>query len=199
MAIWIAILAMAAIILVLAIFYLINSLHRYGKWGAPVCLIVISLIIGIISGINIYNINRSEKISQTTSQKVSKNSSVVTNGLQKANSGITQNEKEQRVLTDLQNNFKNIGTVSFDENSKTYVIKPTDSKNIEAINYVLQNPQKAGESGYDKLTSGILNTDIQLKKSLGDGYTLELLKPNSSQSIYAAKDGKEITNVINNK
>lgn len=198
MAVWIAITAMAVIILILAIFYLVNSVHRYGKWFTPLCLIIGSLAVGVIGGINIYNNYHStqQQTSQSDNINQASSSSIIDNRLQTVDAGIEQDKNEQDVLTDMQKNFQKVGTVKFNNQTKTYIISPTNSQNVEAINYVLQNPAKAAESGYNDLTTGILNTSKQLQKALGSGYTVGLLKPNSDQVIYSAKDGQPKVDVV---
>lgn len=201
MAIWIAIAAMAAIILILAIFYLINSIHRYGKWLAPVILIIVSLFVGTISGINIYKIKHPVQSTAVQPESVQKKNkgSVVQNGLQTVDEGMQEDKDQQEVLKDLQKSFAKVGSVKFDESTKTYTIEPTNSQNVDAINYVLKDPSKAHESGYDSLTSGILKTSGQIKNGIGSGYTLQMVKPNSNQVIYSAKDGKVVTDVVANQ
>ena len=207
MAIWFAIALLAGIIFILGIFYLINSVHRYGKWLAPTILLIVSLIVCVGCGLNAYHLHQEDqkaKISSnpmrtTLSAEASSQGGMVENGLQVINNGIQEDKGQQQVLKDLQQSFAKVGTVTFDQQSKTFTVTPTTDQDVKAINYVLANPQKAQQSGYNNLTSGILSTSKQLTKPLGKGYTLQLTKPNSNQVIYAAKDGQVLTDVVNNK
>ena len=58
MAIWFAIALLAGIIFILGIFYLINSVHRYGKWLAPTILLIASLIVCVGCGLNAYHLHQ---------------------------------------------------------------------------------------------------------------------------------------------
>lgn len=206
MAIWLAIAIVAGIVFVLGIFYLMNSIYRYGKWIAPVVLIIISLMVCVVGGFKAYHLHREDDTQQATSsvQTVenvhqSSQSGMVENGLQVINHGIQEDHDQQQILKDLQQNFAKIGNVTFDQQSKTFTIIPTTSENAKAISFVIDNPQKAQQVGYDNLTSGILNTSKQLDKPLGKGYTIQLMKPNSNQVIYAARDGQVIIDTVNNR
>lgn len=207
MAIWFAIALLAGIIFIIGIFYLINSVHRYGKWFAPIILLIISLVVCIGCGLNAYHLYREDQEAKTNtdsmrttlSAEASSQGGMVENGLQVIDNGIQEDKDQQQVLKDLQQSFAKVGNVTFDQQTKTFTVTPTTDQDVKAINYVLANPQKAQQSGYNNLTSGILNTSKQLTKPLGKGYTLQLTKPNNSQVIYAAKDGQVLTDVINNK
>lgn len=206
MAIWIAIALLAGIIFILAIFYLINSIHHYGKWFAPTVLLIGSLVVCVVGGLNAYHLHKegqdvksSSARTTTTASQASSQSGMVENGLQVIDNGIQENKDQQQVLKDLQQSFAKIGNVTFDQQNKTFTITPTTGQDVKAINYILANPQKAQQSGYDNLTSGILNTSKQLSTPLGKGYTLQLARPNSNQIIYAARDGHVLIDVVNNK
>lgn len=203
MAIWFEIALLAGVIFILGIFYLINSVHQYGKWLAPAILMIVSLIICVGSGLTAYKVHREDatesKSTQTSMKAAASSKAMVENGLQVIDNGIQEDKDQQQVLKDLQQSFVKVGNVTFDQQNKTYTVTPTTAEDVKAINYILANPQKAQESGYDNLTSGILNTSKQLSKSLGKGYTLQLTKPNSNEVIYAAKDGQVLTDVVNNK
>lgn len=209
MAIWFAIALLAGIIFILGIFYLINSVHRYGKWLAPTILLIVSLIVCVGCGLNAYHLHQEGQQAKTNSNPMRTTLSaeassqgqggMVENGLQVIDNGIQEDKNQQQVLKDLQQSFAKVGTVMFDQQSKTFTVTPTTDQDVKAINYVLANPQKAQQSGYNNLTSGILSTSKQLTQPLGKGYTLQLTKPNSSQVIYAAKDGQVLTDVVNNK
>lgn len=209
MAIWFAITLLAGIIFILGIFYLINSVHRYGKWLAPTILLIVSLIVCVGCGLNAYHLHQEGQQAKTNSNPMRTTLSaeassqgqggMVENGLQVIDNGIQEDKDQQQVLKDLQQSFAKVGTVTFDQQSKTFTVTPTTDQDVKAINYVLANPQKAQQSGYNNLTNEILSTSKQLTQPLGKGYTLQLTKPNSSQVIYAAKDGQVLTDVVNNK
>lgn len=199
MTVWIAIVAMAIIIFVLAIFYLVNSVHRYGKWITPVLMIIICLLIGIIGGIKIYKLsmqNINDQLKENTVVRTSFSNVKIKNGLQRIDEGSKVENNQQLALKNLQKSFENVGTISFNKENKTYFITPTSSQNIEAINYVLENHNKAEECGYTELTNSILETSTQIQNEIGKGYTLSLLKPNSDEIIYSAQDGKVLINVV---
>lgn len=205
MAIWLAIAVIAGIIFVLGIFYLMNSIYRYGKWIAPVILMTASLLVGIGCGLKAYHLHHEEgqqQISSTQAMKSTQSSSqsgMVENGFQVIDQGIREDHNQQQILEDLQQNFSKIGNVTFDRSRKTFTIAPTTSENAKAISFVIDNPQKAQQVGYNNLTSGILNTSKQLDKPLGKGYTVQLTQPNSNRVIYSARDGQVLVDVVNGK
>ena len=196
MAIWIALILMSIIVFILGIFYLVNSIRYYEKWIAPAVLLVISLCCSVICGINIYKQYRSSQDVDPLSVQKKAKGPVINDGFTTINEKITQDKNEQNILKDLQTNFAKVGNVSLNSQERTFSIDPTNSKNAKAIDYTLQNPPKAQNTGYLNLTNGIQKTSIEVSKALGTDYTLQLLKPNSSEVIYAAKNGKIIKNVV---
>lgn len=205
MAIWLAIAVIAGIIFVLGIFYLMNSIYRYGKWIAPTILMILSLLSGIGCGLKAYQLHEEDKRQQSTSiatirsAQSSSHDGMVENGFQLMDQDSREDHIQQQVLKSLQQNFAQVGNVTLDQKKKIFTITPTTSENAKAISYVIDNPQKAQQVGYNNLTAGILNTSKQLDKPLGKGYTIQLMQPNSNQIIYSARDGQVLVDVVNDK
>lgn len=132
------------------------------------------------------------------SAQESQSQPLVITGMPELNAAHEQAKTQQQILGDMQRTFKRIGTVSFDQQTKTYRIMPTSNQEVQAINYVLQNPGMAQKVGYNKLTGGIKQTAKNLQPTLGPGYTYQLLKPGDANTvIYSVRDGKVLVDVVN--
>ena len=188
------------LMLILSVFYLMNSWQQYHQWKWATFLVLISLAATVYGAVNLpylhhNSASQSSSQSTTSSQKSIKEFS--NNGLQTQN-GATQSEKEDAILRQLQNGYSKRGSVEFDRASKTYKIEPnTDTDNGKALNAILQNPSQADQAGWPGLTKSLCKTSAALKKTLGDGYTLSLMKPgDNSSAMFSAKDGSESYNAI---
>lgn len=204
-----------ALMLILSAFYLVNSWQQYRQWVVPTIMLVLSLAATIYGTINLPYWHHSQSTQQTTSVASSSSSASSSNGSttsassssfsvdgtttvfsQKA-SGATQEEKEMYLLRQLQKAYSKMGTVSYDSDSKTYKIMPTNSNTVEALNYIAQNPDQAEQAGWSNLTNSIDQTSAQIKKIVGSGYSLSMMKPSDDQTpLYTAKDGKQTYSIV---
>lgn len=187
------------LLLILGIFYLINSWQQYHEWKWATFIVVVSLVMTVYGAINLpYWHHHSNQNNSTTSQQASQSNSnssslaqFSNNGLQ-SQSGQNQENKEMAVLRQMQKVYTKLGNVNFDSNTKTYQITPKDGNEAQAISEVVQNPNEANQVGWPNLTKSLLSTSKELKKVLGTGYSVSLMNPNDHHSaIYTVKDGQE--------
>ena len=192
-------LVIAIIFLIIAICYLINSIHQYGTWKAPTILCVIFAMLGIFCGIGL--LKTSHKPKETSSIQTATNGRInMPNMAEQMSIDQQQSKNEQSILKELQNDYQKLGNVSFDETSKTYKIRVTDQNTIKGLDYVLQHPDQAGQVGYDKLTDNLKQTSLSITKVLGNQYQIALMNPqNNQQAMYVAQNGNVQTDVITQK
>ena len=204
-----------ALMLILSAFYLVNSRQQYRQWVVPTIMLVLSLAATVYGTINLPYWHHSQSAQQTTSAVSSKSSLSSATGSQadssssfsvngttavfnQQDSGATQEQKEMYLLRQLQKAYSKMGTVNYDSSSKTYQIMPTNENTVEALNYIAQNPDQAQQAGWSNLTSSLNQTSAQIKKIVGSGYSLSMMKPNDDQTaLYTAKDGKQTYSIVN--
>lgn len=204
-----------ALMLILSAFYLVNSWQQYRQWVVPTIMLVLSLAAMVYGTINLPYWHHSQSAQQTTSaassgsslssatdSKADSSSSFSVNGttavFNQQDSGATQEQKEMYLLRQLQKAYSKMGTVNYDSDSKTYQIMPTNENTVEALNYIAQNPDQAQQAGWSNLTNSLNQTSTQIKKIVGSGYSLSMMKPNDNQTaLYTAKDGKQIYSIVN--
>lgn len=182
------------LVLILGLFYLVNSWQQYHEWKAGTIIVVLSLICTVYGAINLpfwhhHSSNNAAQSSQTTNRR-SLSSFSNTTGLQ--TQGGQQDTKEMAILRQMQKAYSKMGDVSFDAKNKTYKIQPKDGDESKAISYIIQNPDQANDAGWPNLTKSITSTSGELKKALGSGYSVSLMNPSDSNSpVFTAKDGKQ--------
>ena len=206
-----------ALMLILSAFYLVNSWQQYRQWVVPTIMLVLSLAATVYGTINLPYWHHSQSAQQTTSADSSgsslssatdskadssSSSSFSVNGatavLNQQDSGATQEQKEMYLLRQLQKAYSKMGTVNYDSDSKTYQIMPTNENTVEALNYIAQNPAQAQQAGWSNLTNSLNQTSKQIKKIVGSGYSLSMMKPNDNQTaLYTAKDGEQTYSIVN--
>lgn len=206
-----------ALMLILSAFYLVNSWQQYRQWVVPTIMLVLSLAATVYGTINLPYWHHSQSAQQTTSADSSgsslssatdskadssSSSSFSVNGatevFNQQDSGATQEQKEMYLLRQLQKAYSKMGTVNYDSDSKTYQIMPTNENTVEALNYIAQNPAQAQQAGWSNLTNSLNQTSKQIKKIVGSGYSLSMMKPNDNQTaLYTAKDGEQTYSIVN--
>ena len=192
-------LVMAIIFLIIAICYLVNSIHQYGTWKAPTILCVLFTMLGIFCGIGL--LKTSHKPKEISSIQTATNGRInMPNMAEQMSIDQQQSKNEQTVLKELQNDYQKLGNVSFNETSKTYKIRVTDQNTIKGLDYVLQHPDQAGQVGYNKLTDNLKQTSLSITKVLGNQYQVALMNPqNNQQAMYVVQNGNVQTDVIAQK
>ncbi|MCH3922567.1 DUF308 domain-containing protein [Limosilactobacillus sp.] len=188
------------LMLILGGFYLANSWMHYREWKTGTIIVVLSLAAVIYGGINLpyFHHNqqtRTEQSSSSSQTTQAQSSSAFSNKMGSvdgsANNQATQENKEMAVLRQLQKGYSKLGTVSFDEDSKTFTIKPTDDNTVKAMEALVQDPSQAEQIGWPNLTKSIKANSKQISKILGSDYSLSIVNPdNTKQSLYTAKGGQ---------
>lgn len=186
------------LMLVLGLFYLVNSWQQHHEWKWATFIVVVSLVMTVYGAINLPYWHHSKSSSNKTEQTTSSNSananslsSFSNNGLQ-SNSGQSQENKEMAILRQMQKSYTKLGTVSFDSSSKTYKVVPKSGNESKAITYCIQNPSQADQVGWSNLTKSIDSASKQIGKTLGDGYSVSLMNPDDNNSaVYTSKNGSE--------
>lgn len=197
------------LMLILSGFYLANSWMEYHEWKWATVLVLISLAMTVYGVINLpYWNHSSNSASSSSSQAVSSKQKTTANAgslQQFANqmsiaggNTASQDQKESAVLRQLQKAYNKLGTVTFDADSKTYKITPTDDNMKEALSQLAQDPSQGDQMGWPKFTKSIRKTSQQLVNALGNGYSISILNPSdTSTTLYKAKDGKTTYDITN--
>lgn len=182
------------LMLLLSIFYLLNSWQRYGQWKWATFLVLLSAILTGVGTWGALTGHHRTSSSPTTSRQATAQtatSSLAVGNQAMKTAGADQSSKENALLGQLQKAYGKLGTVGFDQASKTYQIKPAAGDEQKALQAVLDDPSQAEQIGWPKLTKSLQQTSAQLKEILGAGYSLSLMAPNSDQAMYTVKDGQE--------
>ncbi|MFQ9706716.1 MAG: DUF308 domain-containing protein [Limosilactobacillus pontis] len=196
-----------ALMLILGGFYLANSWQQYREWKGGTIIVVLSLAAVIYGTINLPYFHRNQ---HQASDQASSSSRVVQAGQgssafsnkfgsinQQSNQADTET-KEMSVLRQLQKGYAKLGTVSFDEDSKTFKIKPTDDNTVKALQALVQDPSQAEQMGWPNLTKSIKSNSRQIDNVLTDEYSLSIVNPdNTKQALYTAKNGKTTHDIAN--
>lgn len=197
-----------ALMLILGGFYLANSWQQYHEWKGGTIIVVLSLIAVIYGTINLpyFHHNQRQTSEQASSssqvvQQSGQNNSSFSNKLGSINAQNNQGnqaDREVAVLRQLQKGYAKLGTVSFDEASKTYRIKPTDDNTVKAVQALVQDPSQAEQIGWPNLTKSIKQNSREVDKVLTDEYSLSIVNPdNTKQALYTAKNGKTTYDIAN--
>lgn len=194
------------LMLILGGFYLANSWMEYHEWKTGTVIVVLSLIATIYGAIqlpgSIHQHKEQEAKTEQTAQQPAANGKLTNkfnNMQEQKRQQPSQSQKENYVLRQLQKGYAKLGSVSFDQSTKTYQIQPTDSDTKKAIQALIQNPSVAKQIGWSNLTKSLDQGSKQLKSVLGDGYSVSLVNPDKpSQALYTSKDGQTTYNIANN-
>ncbi|WP_461239612.1 DUF308 domain-containing protein [Paucilactobacillus sp. N302-9] len=187
------------LMLILSAFYLVNSWQQYGTWMWATFLVIISIAMTAygVWKLPYWNGNTNSQQQTASSQTTSNNSNSASSMSGVSNTGLngmtgsqTEEKAQKNILGQLQKNFQTIGSVEFDSKTKTYNVTPTSDDVVKALNYLIENPSKASQVGWTDLTKTLLKTSQQIKKVMGDGYSISLLRPDGSKTMYTVKDGK---------
>lgn len=198
----------AGLVLILSGFYLVNSWQQYGTWIWPTFMVIVSLALTVYG---VWNLpywsgnDAAQQRSAATQTSSSSQSASSSSFSQPNNNGLTGQTAQQstataqqNVLTQLKKSYKSIGAVTFNAKTKTYQIEPSDTDTVKALKYVISTPAKANDAGWDKLTKSIKTTSKQLKKALGNGYSISMMQPDgSSKAMYTVKNGKTTYDIAN--
>lgn len=186
--------------LILGSFYLVNSWQQYRTWLGGTIIVVLSLIAIAFGTIGLINHkapkNHTETNVPASAQIDMRNANQNDfSKMQASDNPQLQKEKENELLKQMQKNYEKFGTVSFDQDSKTYQITPTGDTG-KAASYLAKNPTQAKQIGWSNLTDSMQQVSQQVKKLLGKGYSVSVMNPdNQNQALYTAKDGQQTYNI----
>lgn len=206
-------LVFGGLILILALFYLVNSIQQYGEWKGATILVVLSLVATVYGGWGTYqehrpggeNVASSSQSVKTRGRDGGSQQALDESKLgQTTMAGMDQNrnnqgQKEMVILRQMQKNYSKMGTVDFDEKTKSFNITPTDDSTVKAFKALANDPSVAKQIGWDKLTDSVRENSKQISKDnlLGKGYQIQLMNPDNHQSLYTVKDGQTTFDVAN--
>lgn len=208
------------IALILAIFYLLNSIQNYGTWKFATALVV---IFTLIRGFGIVKLPFWHHQSQTTASQSptqnagrrrhsSQTSAAAQSSLTKAAStfnptggvinGQTAKQKsaakssaEDQMTTQLNSAFSTLGKVTFDRAKKTYTITPENENTVKALEALEKQPSEADQAHWPTLVKNLTTSSTNVSKALKDDYTLTLVSPDQSGKVlFSATNGKATTN-----
>lgn len=201
------------IALILAIFYLINSIQNYGTWKLAALLVV---IFGLLTGYGVTNLIQHPTHPQTAKQpkapkRGSKESAAEQSSLAKAASEFNPNagaingqtasqqnatraNAEEQMTKQLSTSFENLGTISFSADSKTYTVHPTNEDTVKALTQLEQTPEDAKEAHWSTLADNLQKSSANISESLKADYTITLVSPDQDGKVlFSATNGKVIT------
>lgn len=193
---------MGALFLILGGFYLANSWQQYREWKSGTIIVVLSIIAIVYGVINLpyFHHNNSASSNQSTSSsQVARSSSFSSFSIGNSSANEAQQEsKTMAVLRQMQKGYSKLGSVDYNEDSKTFQITPTDDNTVEALKALAQDPSQAEQMGWSNLTKSIKSNSGQVEKALGEGYSISIMNPSdSSKALYTAKDGKTTYDIAN--
>lgn len=190
----------AAIFLIIGICYLINSIRQYGTWKIPTIVCVLFAGLGAFCTIGLINDSHKQKESSTSIETATTGHINEPNAMQQLNADQQESNKEEQVLKELQTDYQKLGNVTLDQQRKTYFIHITDGNTKKAIQYVVNNPEKANDVGYTKLTDSFNQVSKNVSKVLGKDFTVSMPNPsNESQILYSVTNGNVTNDFVNNK
>lgn len=128
---------------------------------------------------------------QTVAQKANvKSNQYFAQKSSEAASIALQHKAEQNVLQQLQKSYsEKVGDVSFDQETKTYTITPTNAKYVKAVKTMWQYP-KTNAKAIKTMSDNYLKMSQSIDKSLKSSYTLQVKQSKNGPVILSIKDGK---------
>lgn len=189
------------LMLLLGSFYLANSWIEYRQWKSGTIIVVLSLIATIYGAIKLpgaIHQHKQQVQSEQTVQQPATNKKVPNrfSNIENKQSQPTQEQKESYILRQLQKSYAKLGTVSFDEKTKTYQIQPTDDNTKKAVQALVNDPSVANQINWPDLTKSLDQGSKQISKAIGTDYSLSLVNPaNPRQALYTTKNGQTTYNI----
>ncbi|HAT54202.1 MAG TPA: hypothetical protein DCW31_02990 [Lactobacillus sp.] len=204
------------IALILAIFYLLNSIQNYGTWKFATALVV---VFALITGFGIVKLpvwHHSNSASNQASSRSSQSSSSQTSAAEQSslakaastfnpNAGVingqTAKQKsaakstaEDQMTEQLTSSFSTLGKVSFDRAKKTYTITPHNTNTVKALKALEKQPNEAEQAHWPTLAKNLQTSSTNISKALEGDYTLVLVSPDQSNKVlFSATNGKVTT------
>ena len=192
------ILVLAIVTLLLGIFQFYSSMRNRGSIFSSSLLIIIPLLVVIFSAQSVIKEHNANKAApapgSTLMAKSSSSTNLKDNKIETINSesqsAATQIQKENEVTKNLQKAFTNFGDVSFDKNSKTFVVKPSNDENKKAFKQLMDHKDQMKQSGFEDIQNKFIDVSNSIKKNLGNGYSLQLNQPDKDDAMIRVQDGQ---------
>ncbi|MFC6261097.1 hypothetical protein [Levilactobacillus fujinensis] len=182
------------LITIIAIFSLTLAIQRRESKVGPGLALAIALL---LTGLSVWKLPywSHESTAPTTSHTVKKAKLDSQSGQAFGSSTITTDRRstEKKIQQQLQSSLKAMGNVSFDHQSKTYVVTVTNADLKKTIAALKQDPSQAKKAKWPQFANGFAKTSASLKKSLGNGYTFKI-RVGDQAPVLIFKDGYIIKN-----
>jgi len=131
------------------------------------------------------------KQTQTTSTKNNVNSNLYFAQKSSESESIRQqHQNEQSILQQLQKSYgKNVGDVSFDQDTKTYTVTPTNAKYIKSVTTMWKYP-KTNAKSIKTMSANYVKMSQSIDQSLKGSYTLQVKRSKNGPVILSIKNGQ---------
>ncbi|MFC6202337.1 hypothetical protein ACFP1L_10685 [Lactiplantibacillus nangangensis] len=195
------------LIFLLAFFSVLSARQNGGGWKFLATVATLSALLTIFAIIKLpywpYNQTHAAKATKTTATASSSSaaaksakigsSQVVFNEANEKKAAATTKLKEESILKQLKANYRSMGTVSFDDSTKTFTVTPTDKKYVKSLKTVKKYPDQ-NEKAITTITQNFESLSTSIKKHLAKGYTVRLLDPSTpNTTLLSVKDGAVVT------
>lgn len=196
------------LIFLLAFFSVLSARQNGGGWKFLATVATLSALLTIFAIIKLpywpYNQTHAAKTTKTTAAASSSSSSaaktakigssqVVFNEANEKKAAATTKLKEESILKQLKANYRSMGTVSFDDSTKTFTVTPTDKKYVKSLKTVKKYPDQ-NEKAITTITQNFESLSSSIQKHLAKGYTVRLLDPSTHDTtLLSVKDGAVVT------
>lgn len=194
------------LIFLLAFFSVLSARQNGGGWKFLATVATLSALLTIFAIIKLpywpYNQTHAAKTAKTTAAASSSSatktakigsSQVVFNEANEKKAAATTKLKEESILKQLKANYRSMGSVSFDDSTKTFTVTPTDKKYVKSLKTVKKYPDQ-NEKAITTITQNFESLSSSIKKHLAKGYTVRLLDPSTpNKTLLSVKDGAVAT------
>jgi len=194
------------LIFLLAFFSVLSARQNGGGWKFLATVATLSALLTIFAIIKLpywpYNQTHAAKTAKTTAAASSSSatktakigsSQVVFNEANEKKAAATTKLKEESILKQLKANYRSMGSVSFDDSTKTFTVTPTDKKYVKSLKTVKKYPDQ-NEKAITTITQNFESLSNSIKKHLAKGYTVRLLDPSTpNTTLLSVKDGAVVT------
>ncbi|MFC6253724.1 hypothetical protein ACFP1H_03890 [Secundilactobacillus hailunensis] len=166
--------------------------HYNGLVGTTMILTIISVLGLLFSFGYVYEKGWVRpKQTQTTSTKNNVNSNLYFAQKSSESESIRQqHQNEQSILQQLQKSYgKNVGDVSFNQDTKTYTVTPTNAKYIQSVTTMWKYP-KTNAKSIKTMSANYVKMSQSIDQSLKGSYTLQVKRSKSGPVILSIKNGQ---------
>lgn len=165
--------------------------HYNGLIGTTRILSIISIIGLLFSFWFVYkNGWSSAKPRTATTQKVNVSSNqYFAQKNAESESVVKQHQAEQNILKQLRKSYAtNVGTVSFNEQTKTYTVTPTKASYVKSVTTMWKYPTTNAKS-INSMAANYVKMSKSVDKALNGSYTLRVKRSQNGPVILSIKNG----------